>query len=537
MASLGRASAILGAGTLISRVTGLVRTVVLVAALGSVNAGAADAFTIANQLPNNIYAIISTGLLTGVILPQIVKAAAHRDGGSAFVSKLLTLGTVALLGITAIAVVAAPAIVWLYGSQLPPATFALTVAFAYWCLPQVFFYGLYALLGEVLNARRVFGPYTWAPIINNVVSIVGFGVFIALFGQRTSEIGWTTEMIAVMGGTATLGIVAQAGILMLFWRQAKLTVRLDFRWRGMGLRHMARLAGWTFLMVVVGQIAGAIQTTVVGEASGQGASAATMAYAWFVFILPYSVIAYSIGTPYFTQLSEHAAAGRHEAVRSDLDTSVRIINVFMVGALAAVVAAAVPISRILSDSPGEAVQFAWVLVAYLVGLVPLAVLFVVQRTFYAYHDTFRPFLFTLVQAAIVITTTLAMWMLVAQDVLPVESLAAGIALGQSVAAIAQLAVAFVLLRRKLGPLGMGRAAGSTVRFIAAAIPAGAIGWLTFLLFGGVDGWTTDDRMLAVLGSLAVGAVALVVYVGFLALLRAPELDVARRAVRRFLPRR
>lgn len=532
MASLGRASAILGAGTLVSRATGLVRYVVLVAALGSVSAPAADAFAIANQLPNNIYAIISTGLLTGVILPQIVKAAAHRDGGSAFVSKLITLGTVALLAITAIAVAAAPFIVFLYGSQLSPETLALTTAFAYWCLPQVLFYGLYALFGEVLNARKVFGPYTWAPIVNNLVSIAGFVVFIAVFGPRTDSIGWTPAMVALVGATATLGIVAQAVLLLFFWRRAGLTIRIDFAWRGMGLRHMGKLAGWTLLMVIVGQIAGLVQTNVVGAASAVGASAAALAAAWFVFILPYSVIAYSIGTPYFTQLSEHAAAGRHDEVRTDLDTSVRALGVFMFAALAAVAAASVPVSRILSKSPEQAVQLAWVLGAYLVGLVPLAVLFVVQRAFYAYHDTFRPFLFTLVQAVLVVATTL-----LSRALLAPEHLAAGIALGQSLAGIVQLAVALLLLRRKLGTLGMRRAAIATVRFFGAAIPAAAAGWGVFLLCGGVDGWTTASIAAGIGGTVLIGAAAAVVYVLALALLRAPELEVATRALRRLRPGR
>lgn len=531
VASLGRASAILGAGTLVSRITGLVRTFVLILALGNVGAAAADAFSIANQLPNNIYAIISTGLLTGVILPQIVKAAKHDDGGSAFVSKLLTLGSVALLVVTALAVVAAPLFVALYGSLLDEATFALTVAFAYWCLPQVLFYGLYALFGEVLNARRIFGPYTWAPIINNVVSIIGFIIFMVVFGTQKDSIGWTPAMVAVMGGTATFGIIAQAAILMMFWRRTGLDVKLDFHWRGMGLREIGRLAGWTFLMVVVGQIAGLVQTAIVGEASGQSASVASMGYAWVVFILPYSVIAYSIGTPYFTQLAEHAAAGRLEDVRHDLDASIRTLGVFMVAALAAVVAAIVPLSRILTESTSDAYAFAWVLAGYLVGLVPLAVLFVIQRTFYAYHDTFNPFLFTLVQSVIAVVTTL-----IAFEVLPPQFLAAGIALGQSLGALIQLAMAIWLLRRKLGPLHLGPAAASIGRFMIAAVPATAAGWGLYLFSGAADGWMMRDGLDAIIATMVVGAVSLVVYVLALAVLRTPELAVGTAFVRRILRR-
>ncbi len=532
MSSVGRASALVGAGTLVSRATGLVRNVVLAAALPVVGGGAANAFAVANQLPNNIYAIISSGLLAGVIVPQIIKAARHEDRGSAFVSKLLTLGVIALAATTVLAVILAPVLVQIYGSRMGPETIALTLAFAYWCLPQLFFYGLYALLGEILNARRIFGPFAWSPIINNIVSIIGFSAFIIVFGAHSGVIGWTPEMIALIAGTATLGIIAQALVLLLFWRRAGLHVRPDFHWRGIGLRHIGRLAGWTFLMVVVGQIAGAIQVNLVGEASDAGAGVAAMQFAWLVFMLPFSVIVLSIGTPYFTQLSEHAAAGRTESVRADLDTSTRIIGVFIVGALAAIVAAIVPISRVFTDSATNAVSFALVLGAYLVALVPLSVQFVLQRTFYAYHDTRTPFLFTLVQAILVSVTAV-----IASLTLPVTLLAFGIALGQSIANIVQLGLAVWLLRRKIGPLGLTRAAGAYVRFLVAAVPATAAGWLTFLLLGGVDGWAASDRGPALVAMIVIGAVSLLVYLGALALVRAPELQAATRAVRRFLPGR
>lgn len=531
MASLGRAGAVVAAGTMVSRVTGLVRNVVLAAALGTVNSDAANAFAIANQLPNNIYAIISSGLLAGVVVPQIIKAATHRDGGSAFVSKLLTLGVVALSAATLLSVLAAPLLVTLYGGRLSPDAQALALAFAYWCLPQLLFYGLYALWGEALNARRVFGPFAWTPIVNNIVSIAGFLVFIWVFGMHRGAVGWTPGMVALMGGTATAGIVAQALLLLLFWNRAKLRIRPDFHWRGIGLRHIGRLAGWTFLMVVVGQLAGLVQTNLVGAASQDGASVAAMQYAWLVFMLPFSVIVLSIGTPYFTQLSEHVAAGRTDAVRADLDSSMRIIGVFMVGALAAIVAAIVPVSRIFTDDAGGAVEFSYVLGAYLVALLPLSLQFVLQRTFYAHHDTRTPFLFTLVQAALVVVTAV-----VAYLTLPVELLAAGIALGQSIANIVQLALAAWLLRRKIGPLGLRPAVRAIVRFLVAAVPAALAGWGAFVLLGGVDGWGISERGPAVVMSFLVAAVALVVYVLMLALVRAPELKVATRAARRILRR-
>ncbi|GAA1921720.1 hypothetical protein GCM10009775_12670 [Microbacterium aoyamense] len=531
MSGVGRASVLLGAGTIVSRLTGFLRTVVLVSAIGATTE-AGNAFAIANQLPNNIYAIIQAGLLTAVVVPQIVKAARHEDGGSAFVSKLLTLGTVVLLAVTAVAVVIAPLLVQLYAPRFPPDQQALATAFAYWCLPQILFYGLYALFGETLNARRVFGPFTWAPIVNNVVSITGFGVFIWLFGLTGSLEAWTPQKVAVLAGTATLGIVVQAAILFFFWRRTGLHIRPDFRWRGVGLRHIGRLAGWTFLMVIAGQLAGLVQSQILSEVSKEFPGVFVSQNAWLLFMLPYSIIAVSIGTPYFTQLSEHAAAGRHDEVKADIGRSVRTVGLFIVVATAALAAAAIPASRIFTNTTQEAVDAALVLVCFLAGLLPLSMLFIVQRTFYIYNETRVPFFFTLVQCALVVVTALlASWLL------PTEYLAAGIALGQSFAGIVQMVLAVILLDRKLGGIGVASWWPSFGRYVIAAIPAGLAGWAVFLLLGGADGWTASDKFLGALGAAIIGIASVIVYVGVLAVLRAPELKPALALAQRFLPGR
>lgn len=532
MSSIGRASVLIGAGTIVSRVSGLVRTIVLVAAIGSIS-GAGDAFAVANQLPNNIYAIISTGLLTAVVVPQIVKAAAHADGGQAFISKLFTLGTVGLLGATALAMIAAPLLVQVYASRFTPDQLALSTAFAYWCLPQIFFYGLYALLGEILNARRIFGPYTWAPIVNNVVSILGFGVFILVFGgPQTVVQDWTPGMIAVLAGTATAGIIVQTLVLLFFWRRAGLTLRPDFQWKGVGLRHIGRLAGWTFLMVVAGQLAGIVQSNVLSGASGDDPAIFASQNAWLLFMLPYSIIVLSIGTPYFTQLSEHAAAGRHDDVRADISRSIRTLGFFIVAATAALAVAAVPASRIFTNGPEQAAAAAPVLLCFLVCLVPLAVLFVVQRTFYAYNDTRTPFYFTLLQCVLVAGGALA-----AGAVLGRGELAAGVALTQSVASIVQVVVATALLHRRLSGIGTASWLLALLRFTLAALPAAAAGYGVSLLLGGPTGWTTGSALAGAAGAAIIGTVVLAVYLGILALFRTPELAPALALGRRFLPKR
>jgi putative peptidoglycan lipid II flippase len=534
VSGIGRASVLIGAGTIVSRLTGFLRSVVLVSAVGATTAGG-NAFAIANQLPNNIYAIISTGLLSAVVVPQIVKAAAHDDGGRAFVSKLFTLGTVVLLAATALATAGAPLLVRLYAPGYSPDQQALATAFAYWCLPQILFYGLYALVGESLNARGVYGPFTWAPIVNNVVSIAGFAAFIVLFGGE--PMAWDAGMVALLAGTATLGIVVQAVILFAFWRRSGLNVRPDFRWRGVGLGQIGRLAGWTFLMVVAGQLAGLVQSQVLSQAASEVAGVLVSQNAWLLFMLPYSIIVLSIGTPYFTRLSGHAAAGRHDEVRADIVSSIRVLALFIVAATAALAVAAVPASRIFTGDAEEAQAAAAVLLCFLVCLVPLAVLFVVQRTFYAYDDTRTPFFFTLLQAVLVAGTALAVGAAVDAGLLPLSQLAAAIALGQAFASTVQVVIATVLLHRRLNGIGTAQWLGSIGRFVLAALPAAAAGFGVFLLVGGPDGWTTGDKLLGAIGAALIGGVVLVVYLGILAVFRAPELAPATAILRRFLPRR
>jgi putative peptidoglycan lipid II flippase len=290
-------------------------------------------------------------------------------------------------------------------------------------------------------------------------------------------------------------------------------------------------------MVVAGQLAGLVQSQVMSEIPKSDPGVFVAQNAWLLFMLPYSIIVLSIGTPYFTQLSEHAAAGRDDEVRGDIGRSIRTLGVFVVAATAALAAAAIPASRIFTDSPDEAVGAAGVLLCYLVSLIPLAVLFVVQRSFYAYDDTRTPFFFTILQCAIVVLTAWSALWAFHEGVLPSAQLVAAVALGQSFASVVQVIVATWLLQRRLGGLRVGSWLLALGRFALAAIPAGAAGWLVFQLLGGTAGWMVSDKLLGALGAAVIGIVVLVVYVGFLALRRAPELSVATGLVRRFLPGR
>jgi putative peptidoglycan lipid II flippase len=522
---IGRASLFLASGTIVSRVLGFVKAAVLVAAIGLTRSPSADAFAVANQLPNTVYVVVAGGVLSAVLVPQIVRAGRHDDGGHAYINRLLTLALVVLAGITILATLAAPLLALLYGLKLDQPTRDLATLFAYWCLPQIFFYGLYTLLGEVLNARRSFGPFTWVPVLNNLVAIAGLVVFMAIWGSdpngHRSPGDWDPAMIAVLAGSATLGIVVQALVLFWFWRRIGLRYRPDFRWRGVGLGDAGRMASWTFGMLLLTTFAGLVEVNVAGAASGQAASVAALGNAWLIFMLPHSVITVSIATAYFTRMSEHAAIGDVDRVRADLSSAVRGVSLIIVLASLVLMMCGIPFAAVFAATASYETQlgFGSIVVAYMVGLVPFSLLFIVQRTFYALGDTRTPFFFTLFQ--VVVFSGGALLLL---NVLP-EFIAIGIALLTSLACVAQVALATFLLRRKIGTIDGWRITSSFVRYTIGAVPAVVLGFIALVLLGGIspDGFAMSGLIPALISMTVIGVVMSAAYFATLWLIRTPEL--------------
>jgi putative peptidoglycan lipid II flippase len=534
--SIGRASLFLATGTMVSRILGFVKAMLLAWTIGLVASRSADAFGVANQLPNTLYAIIAGGVLSAVLVPSIVRAIVHADGGRAYINKLLTLTLVVLLGATAVAVLAAPLFVHLYSFDLDSETRALAVAFAYWCLPQIFFYGLYTVLGEVLNAHKLFGPFTWAPVVNNLVAMAGLVVFLVLFGADPNgarAVGdWTPDMVVLLSATATVGVACQAVILFFFWRTVGLAFRPDFAWRGVGLRATSKLAGWSFAMLGLTTLAGIFQTNVALIATGNGPSTATLQNAWLIFMLPHSVITLSVATAYFTRLSEHVRENRTEELKSDVSSAVRQITLIIVLATAGLMVLSFPFASLFTGAFEDTAAMASVLIAYLVGLVPFAVLFVFQRTFYALGDTRTPFFFTLVQVSVYIALALAC------SLLPLRYIGIGLASSMSLSIIVQMVTAGILLRRRISGLEMPRIVRSLVVYSVAAIPAVVVGaGLVWLLGGYSGGWALASVLGALVTMALVSVVMSVVYVGALTALRSPELREAIAPIRRRLRRR
>ena len=535
--SVTRSSLLMASGTLVSRILGFARAVLLAAAIG-VTTDAADAFGVANQLPNNVYAIIVGGVLNAVLVPQLVKARGGLDGGKGYIDRFVTLAITVFFSVTLLFTILAPVLVRIYTSGWSEDQLALATAFAYWCLPQLFFYGLYSVFGEVLNSRKAFGPFMWAPVLNNLVSLAGLVAFILIFGaDPTGErlvTAWGGDRIALLAGSATLGVAAQALILLVSWRRIGLRLSLNFQWRGFGLGPALKAASWSLAMVLVTQIGGLVQTAVAStaaaerEAGGAVASVAAAAIAWLIFMLPHSVVTVSVATAYFTRMAEHQQAGRMEKFKIDLTTGLRVIALVSVISTAILIVLSYPVARVFAGEYPATVALGNVIAAFMLGLLPFSFVYMMQRAFFALEDTRTPFIFTSIQIGIHIAGSLTMG-----AIMPKEFLVVSIALVTAVSISIQGIIAYALLKRRIGGLRGFGVSASTIKFVLAAIPATALGIGTLWMIGGVsEGAFALQRVVnAVAASALVGSVMLVSYLGLLWLLRSPELREVSSSLR------
>ena len=525
--TVGRSSFWMASGTIFSRSLGFIRAIMLAFAIG-VTTDAADAFGVANQLPNNVYALIMGGVLNAILVPQLVKARKMKDDGRGYIDRFATLALLSFFAIGAIATIAAPLMIGLYTTGWSDSQVALATAFAYWTIPQLFFYGLYSVFGEVLNSRSAFGPFMWAPALNNLVSIAGLGLFIWVFGAdaegQRAITGWGADQVALLAGSATAGVAAQAMILLFFWKRIGLKLSLNFRFKGYGIGAGLKTASWSFAMVLISQIGALVQTNVASsaaEARGQGiviASVAAAAIAWLIFMLPHSIVTVSVATAYYTRISTSASKGDMASMKADLLAAVRLIVILMSLATAGLIVLAYPLGRVFSPGVAEAQALGNVIIALAIGLLPFSLVHMLQRAFFALEDTKTPFVFTSVQVGLHIIGAITLL-----NVLEKQWLVVGLSLITTSTVTIQLLLAGALLRSKIDwrPEGLVL---NLLRSIIAATISGAIGYLLLEQLGGLNssGWILSNQLNAGLGSVAVSLLMVISFLFLLRALRLPE---------------
>ena len=495
-------STVMATGTVVSRITGIARDIALAAALGFYLVS--DAYSLGNSLPTIIYILVVGGALNAVFIPQLVRRMEKDDdGGNAYADRLITLTGSVLLGLSILAVVAAPWIVDLYTpADYPQSQYDLAVAFARLCLPQIFFYGAYTMLSQVLNARGTFGAPMFAPIANNVVAITTFVLFIIVAGTSAAADGaLTTGQVLLLGIGTTAGVVVQAAILVPVLGRAGYRWRPRFDWKGQGLGKAAKLAGWTVGLVLVNQITYIVITRLAAQANvdaaASGATAAgitTYQKAHLVFMLPHSVITISIVTALLPALSRLAHEGKLKEVGEDVAGAMRLVAALVVPIAAMLFVLGSDVSVLLfgygAATTDQAAVMGDVVSIFMIGLVPFTLFYVLLRGFYAMEDTRTPFVVTVIFSVIMLA--LVLWLFAFLTDLGVTSAGgpqiAGIALGYVLAYWCGFVVLWWWLAHRLGSLQ----SGATVLVLLRLLTAGGVA----VLVAGVTRTATLDLLIS-----------------------------------------
>jgi putative peptidoglycan lipid II flippase len=470
-----RSGAGMAVGTLVSRATGFLRTLVLVYAMGTLALG--NAYNNANTLPNTVYYLMLGGIFTSVVVPLLVRAGRRDpDRGEAYTQRLFTLGALSLLAVTVVATLLAAPLVDLYaptihgpaGSPLA-AEHNLMVLWAYFFIPQIFFYGMSSLIGAILNTRGRFAAPMWAPVVNNLVVIVIGGLYVMTVGLNKDPSNISAGGVQLLGIGTTLGVVAQTVALFPSLRAA------GFRWRPtLGFRpgevtEMGRMAGWMSVYVIA-TWAGSLVVQIIANAASAGKNGySAYSIAWQLFQLPYAIIGISVITALLPRMSEHASARRYSLVRDDFSIGVRLASVLVVPAAIYLAVLGGPLAEFLfsygSNTAAEARYIGEVFGLFALGLVPYMLTQLQLRVFYSFQDSRTAAFVGLLMMCVSIAGAL-----IALHVLPAADVVAGLAVAYGIANLVGTIAGWALLLRRVGSLDGRAIARSLTRMHLATVP-------------------------------------------------------------------
>lgn len=484
-------------GTILSRITGFIRALLAVAVLGT--ALLADTYNVANTMPNILYNLLVGGALTAIFVPQLVRSFSDEDGGHAFASRLVTTISGILLALVVVGVIFAPALVRLYAPEFSTPGFEaeqhIAVAFTRYCLPQIFFLGLFTMLGQVANARGSFAPLMWAPIANNLVVIVVFAAILAT--QHALTIGEITDFqVQLLGWGTTLGVVVQALILIPVVKRSGIHLRPMFGVQGLGKSF--GLAGWTLVYVLVSQLgylvtvnvatSAAVRSAQAGITTGVGFTPYTSAY--YIMLLPYSIVTISIVTALLPHLSKLAIAKNVEEVRKQLIRAIRMVGVVTVPSAVALLFFGPLMTEVLymGISLEDSRYIGFVLSALSFGLVAFSINLILIRGFNAFEDTK-----TQVTSIIIINVISVGLSYLFLATLDSNWVTVGLGIAFSISYIVGLFITIALLKKHVGKLQVSEFASQHGRLLIASL----LGMLPFFLIVQYFGWAYGETSLTI----------------------------------------
>lgn len=517
--SLARSGIAMATGTVASRGTGFLRTVVIASAIGA--GGLGNSYAVANTVPNALYDLLLGGILSAVIVPLLVQAAHDdADGGDAYAQRLLTMVAVVLTITAILAVVLAPVIISAYAPDVTPAQRAIAITFARFFLPQLLFYGIGATFGAILNVRGNFAAPMWAPVINNVV-VIGSGIafdVITHVTPRPGHLSHTQTLVLAIGTTA--GVVAQTVALLPALRRIGFHLKVRWDWRGAGLRRAGPFAGWVLGYVITNQL-GYLVIVALAESVDNGRGVyAVYSYAYVLFTLPYAVVAVTVITALFPGMSRSAASGDEPAVAQSLAQGLSIAGVVLVPATVMLIVLGPAISVAVYQhgqlTPTAAHRTGQVLVAFGIGLLPFSAFQMQLRAWLAVRDSRTPMLINLWATGVNVLIDVALYL-----TLPNRDKAVGLALGYSLSYVIGTIIFTIKLRRRIIATQRTHVIRTHVRLLLAGLVAAVPAELITRLIGP----DTAAKPLGALATIAAAATAgLVVFVLIARRLRVNELD-------------
>ncbi|MFG3580858.1 murein biosynthesis integral membrane protein MurJ [Micromonospora chersina] len=526
-------SAVMAIGSLVSRGTGFVRNLMVGAALGNL---VGNVFTTAQFLPNQVYEFLLGGVLTSVLIPVLVRRRkTDPDRGEAYSQRLLTLAVIALAATALIAMAGASVLTALYASGKDESYTNLVTDLSYLMLPMLFFTGLSALIAAVLNTRGHFAAPMWAPILNNLVVIGAFGLYILIYGAeaiRPEDMGW--GQILLVGGGALLGVAVQAAGLLPALRKVGFRWKLRFDFRELGLRELAQLGAWMFCYVAVNQLGLFVVVNLLTRAAGED-SAGLLIYnnVFLLLMMAHGIIAVSIITALMPRMSAAAADGRFHDVTADLSRGTRMVTAVLAPIAVCYAVLAGPISVVVfrygAFTGDNAVATSTVLLVAAVGLVPFAISQLFTFAFYALPDTRTPALVNIPVVALRVLLQVGLYL-----AFSATFAAAGMMLGNAISYVAAAIISAMLLRPRVGRIGLGGIMRTMGRVVIAALGAALVGLLVVKL---LPGDPAHLSWLAAAVQLVIGgAVIGVTYLGLAMALRIGEITEVVGMVRRRLGR-
>ncbi|MER7440244.1 murein biosynthesis integral membrane protein MurJ [Micromonospora avicenniae] len=526
-------SAVMAIGSLVSRGTGFLRNLMIGAALGSL---VGNVYTTAQFLPNQVYEFLLGGVLTSVLIPVLVRRSkADPDRGEAYAQRLLTLAVIALAAAALIAVVLAPALTTLYASGKDKAYTDLVTNLSYLMLPMLFFTGVSALIAAVLNTRGHFAAPMWAPILNNLVVIGTFGLYILFYGAkaiRPGEMGW--GRILLVGGGTLLGVAVQAAGLLPALRKVGFRWKLRFDFRELGLRELAKLGGWMFCYVAVNQLGLFVIVNLLTRAAGPD-SAGLLIYnnVFLLLMMAHGIIAVSIITALMPRMSAAAAKGQFHDVTTDLSRGTRMVTAVLAPIAVCYAVLAAPISVVVFQygafTGDNAVATSTVLLVAAIALVPFAISQLFTFAFYALPDTRTPALVNIPVVALRVLLQVGLYL-----AFSATFAAAGMMLGNAISYVAAAVISAILLRPRVGAIGISAIMRTIGRVVVAALGAALVGFLVVTLLPGDSAQLSRGEAVLqlVIGGAAIG----VTYLALAMALRIGEITEVVGMVRRRLGR-